>query len=71
MEEGPKIRSVHGPNARLQNVEAANERNPSPLIPLPIGWGEGNRRQFIGFMPLVWSFDSPHVGCYESVGWTT
>jgi len=20
----------------------ANERNPSPLIPLPIGWGEGD-----------------------------
>jgi hypothetical protein len=55
---------VQGPNACAKQKEAANERNPSPLIPLPIGLRERDRRQFIGFMPLFWSFDSPHVGCY-------
>jgi len=31
---------VHGP-MRVEKRPSANERSPSPLIPLPIGWGEG------------------------------
>jgi len=37
----------------MRESETRLSMNPSPLIPLPIGWGEGGRRQFIGVMPRL------------------
>src|SRR6266478_862578 len=44
----------------------ANERNPSPLIPLPIGWGEGKPATVHWHhASLSQSSDSSHVGGYS------
>src|ERR1051325_1181584 len=49
-----------------KGMEPANKRNPSPLIPLPIGWGEGNRdRVHWTHAARFWSLGSSYVGCYS------
>src|SRR5580765_7619552 len=46
-------------------MEPANERSPSPSIPLPIGWGEGNpARVHWPNAASFWSLGSPHIGGY-------